>query len=170
MEAYSPQIGSIPKSVRYLHTCCRTNCISNPQWNDSRKTQKHREKVDGSLPVGFDLLGDHCITGKHCARCSMSVSPVLSKPFITWVIVVSVLQKIKLNYTGLKVICPESCQRQVGKNKVKQLRGIWNWDLDLKWQTHLLSLAYPPSLPIEMLPILKYDCLQRALFWPHYQK
>ena len=38
-----------------------------------------RERDDGSLTAGFDLLGDDCVSGRHGASYSALVSPVLTR-------------------------------------------------------------------------------------------
>ena len=77
LETYSLKMGSVLTS--HFHTYYGTKYISNPQWNDSRKARKKRERGDGSLTTGCDLLGDACVSGGHGARCSALVSPVLTR-------------------------------------------------------------------------------------------
>ena len=77
LETYSLKMGSSLTS--HFLTYYRTKCISNPQWNDSRKTHKKRERDDGSLTAGFDLLGADCVSGRHGASYPALVSPVLTR-------------------------------------------------------------------------------------------
>lgn len=75
-----PSVHSPNQSGAFTVLQQQTAFLTQKEMNDSWKTQRIGWEKDGPLTTGFGLLGDYCIVGKHCARCSMSIISNSLKP------------------------------------------------------------------------------------------